>query len=119
MFEGVAGGGAFVGLDGFNFGPGAYRAVGNNTVSQALNWGIIEGEPEVDAALLSDDECLARANSILENVADEVELVDPITVEGDAAYRPSYRTYVLGAYRVPCLVTHVLVDNLWRTELKT
>lgn len=118
LFVGVAGSLGFVGLDGFSFSDGAFRATGNHLASQAELWGIVEAEPESDGALLSDAECLARANSILANLAYPTEILDPVTVEGNAVFRPGDRVYLLGAYRVLREVVHVFEKNMWDSELR-
>jgi hypothetical protein len=45
-------------------------------------------------------------------------MIDPITVDGHADYKPTLRVYVKGAYYVLNEVVDIVEDNQWTAELK-
>ncbi|XES78146.1 MAG: hypothetical protein ACBZ72_04555 [Candidatus Bathyarchaeia archaeon] len=45
-------------------------------------------------------------------------MLDPVIVDGDAAYLPTYRVYLKGEWYVIKEVVDAVEDNMWDTELK-
>ncbi|MCW4018347.1 MAG: hypothetical protein NWF00_06675 [Candidatus Bathyarchaeota archaeon] len=105
-------------LDGLNFGDGAFRATANHVASQLQPWGIVEAAPQVDTSFNSDTECSQRGNAILAERAYPQRMIDPITVDGHADYKPTLRVYVKGDWYVLNEVVDIVKDNQWTAELK-
>jgi hypothetical protein len=68
--------------------------------------------------LLSDAACQLRADAIIAASKDPQRMLDPVTVDGDAAFLPGSRVFLKGAYFVLREVVDVVKGNVWDAELK-
>ena len=104
-------------FDGLYFSDGAFQGVADDLVSQSV-YRVIEGEPIVDASLLSDDECQVRAAAVIASSKDPHVSVEPVTVDGDQRYVPGDRFTIFGVYCIPIIITHTVSKCSWTAKLE-
>ena len=104
-------------LDAAHFSGGAFRGEAADGGFSGLGR-VICAEPVSDAGLLSDGDCVLKAQSLLAQLKDPVELLDGVVVDGDVRFRAGDLVPLRGVHRRLLEVVHrVRGGGVWDAEL--
>jgi len=109
-------GGCTVYLDGFYFDGAECSGEAEDLASQAL-YGVRVAEPVSDATLLTDAECILKAESLIRQLVNSDVSIKDFVVDGDHRFRPGDRITMLGVTLRIIQVRHEVSGATWDTVL--
>lgn len=103
-------------LDGLYFDGAECSGEAEDTASQAI-YGVRVAEPISDTTLLTDDECLLKAKSLLAQLKSPELTLKEVVVDGDHRYRQGDKVTLLGKNWRITQVKHQVKNATWDTVL--
>lgn len=90
----ISGDAMYITIDHLKITPLRFMGEAEDATSQTA-YGVVDGEPQIDETLASDEECAARATSIVGAKKDPLITLENVVTDGSLSYKPSYRQRIV------------------------